>query len=73
MPTIDPGALFIGDEDWEDKDGSGVATEDNDDADADADAEEWERAQFLGGHAQPTSGGAFWEDDDNKDEDDGDN
>jgi hypothetical protein len=72
MPTINASVLFIGDEDWEDKDGSGVATEDDADADADADAEERERARFLGGHAQPTSGGAFWEEDDNKDENDGD-
>ena len=70
MPTINASVLFIGDEDWEDKEGSGVATEDDDDADADA--EERERARFLGGHAQPTSGGAFWEEDDNKDKDDGD-
>ena len=70
MPTINANVLFIGDEDWEDKDGSGVVTEDDDDVDADT--EERERAQFLGGHAQPTSGGAFREEDDNKDEDNGD-
>jgi len=34
MPAIDIGALFIGREDWEGNDGSGVATEDEDDTDA---------------------------------------
>jgi hypothetical protein len=36
MPVIDIGALFIGREDWEGDDGSGVATEDDDDTDAEA-------------------------------------
>ena len=34
MPAIDIGVLFIGLEDWEGDDGSGVATEDDDDTDA---------------------------------------
>ncbi len=36
MPVIDIGALFIGREDREGNDGSGVATEDDDDTDAEA-------------------------------------
>ena len=36
MPAIDIGALFIGREDRESNDGSGVATEDDDDTDAEA-------------------------------------
>ena len=36
MPVIDIGALFIGREDREGDDGSGVATEDDDDTDAEA-------------------------------------
>jgi hypothetical protein len=36
MPVIDIGALFIGWEDREGDDGSGVATEDDDDTDAEA-------------------------------------
>ena len=37
MPVINIGALFIGREDWEGDDGSGVATEDdNDTEDAEA-------------------------------------
>jgi len=34
MPAINIGVLFIGREDWEGDDGSGVATEDDDDTDA---------------------------------------
>ena len=34
MPAIDIGTLFIGREDWEGNDGSGVAMEDDDDTDA---------------------------------------
>ena len=36
MPAIDIGTLFIGREDREGDDGSGVATEDDDDTDAEA-------------------------------------
>ena len=36
MPVIDIGALFIGREDQEGDDGSGVATEDDDETDAEA-------------------------------------
>ena len=36
MPAIDIGALFIGREDWEGDDGSGIATEDDDDTDVEA-------------------------------------
>jgi hypothetical protein len=36
MPAIDIGALFIGREDWEGNDGSGVAKEDDDDTDTEA-------------------------------------
>ena len=36
MPAIDIGALFIGREDWEENEGSGIATEDDDDTDAEA-------------------------------------
>ena len=36
MPAIDIGALFVGWEDQEDDDGSGVATEDDDDTDVEA-------------------------------------
>ena len=36
MPAIDIGTLFIGREDREGDDGSGVATEDDEDADAEA-------------------------------------
>ncbi len=36
MPAIDIGALFIGREDREGDDGSGVTTEDDDDTDAEA-------------------------------------
>jgi hypothetical protein len=36
MPVIDIGALFIGQEDREGNDGSGVATEDDDDTNAEA-------------------------------------
>ena len=58
MPVIDIGALFIGQEDWEGDDGSGVATEDDDDTDTDA-----------GGYVR--LGRAFREEEDNN-EDDGD-
>ena len=57
MPVIDIGALFIGREDREGDDGSGVETEDDDDTNAEA-----------GGYAH--WGGAFCEeDDDNEDGD----
>ena len=36
MPVINIGALFIGREDQEGNDGSGIATEDDDDTDAEA-------------------------------------
>ena len=36
MPGIDIGALFIGREDWEGDDGSGIATEDDDDTNVEA-------------------------------------
>ncbi len=36
MPVIDIGTLFIGWEDWEGDDGSGIVTEDDDDTDAEA-------------------------------------
>jgi hypothetical protein len=36
MPVINIGALFIGREDWEGINGSGVATEDDDDTDVEA-------------------------------------
>ncbi len=36
MPAIDIGTLFIGREDWEGTDGSGVAKEDDDDTDVEA-------------------------------------
>ena len=36
MPAIDIGALFIGREDWEGDDGSGIATEDDDNTDVEA-------------------------------------
>jgi hypothetical protein len=36
MPVIDIGALFIGREDQEGDDGSGIATEDDDDTDVEA-------------------------------------
>jgi hypothetical protein len=36
MPVINIGTLFIGREDWEGDDGSGVATEDDDDTDTEA-------------------------------------
>jgi len=36
MPGINIGALFIGREDWEGDDGSGVSTEDDDDTDVEA-------------------------------------
>jgi hypothetical protein len=58
MPVIDIGALFIGREDWEGDDGSGVATEDDDDTDTDA-----------GGYVR--LGRAFREEEDNN-EDNGD-
>ena len=67
MPAIDAGALFIGREEQEGNDGSGVTMED--DADADAEAVEYVR-EYLE-VAQPTLGGAFWEEDHNG-EDDGD-
>ena len=38
MPAIDIGALFIGQEDWEGNDSSGVAKEEDDDTDAEAGA-----------------------------------
>jgi hypothetical protein len=57
MPVIDISTLFIGREDQEGNDGSGVATEDDDDTDAEA-----------GGYAR--LGRAFWEEeDDNEDGD----
>jgi hypothetical protein len=56
MPVIDIGALFIGREDREGDNGSGVATEDDDDTGAEA-----------GGYAR--LGRAFWEEDDNEDGD----
>jgi hypothetical protein len=57
MPVIDIGALFIGREDREGDDGSGVAMEDDDDTNAEA-----------GGYAR--LGRAFWEEeDDNEDGD----
>jgi hypothetical protein len=57
MPVIDIVALFIGREDREGDNGSGVATEDDDDTDAEA-----------GGYAR--LGRAFWEEeDDNEDGD----
>jgi hypothetical protein len=57
MPLINIGALFIGREDQEGNDGSGVATEDDDDTVTEA-----------GGYAR--LGRAFWEEeDDNEDED----
>jgi hypothetical protein len=57
MPVIDIGALFIGRENREGDDGSGIATEDDDDTDAEA-----------GGYTR--LGRAFWEEeDDNEDGD----
>jgi hypothetical protein len=57
MPVIDIGALFIGREDREGDDGSGIAMEDDDDTDAEA-----------GGYAR--LGREFWEEeDDNEDGD----
>ena len=56
MPVINIGALFIGREDWEDDDGSGVVTEDDDDTDAEA-----------GGYAR--LGRAFREEEDDNNED----
>ncbi len=57
MPVIDIGALFIGREDREGNDGSGVPTEDDNDTDAEA-----------GGYTR--LGRAFWEEeDDNEDGD----
>jgi hypothetical protein len=61
MPAINIGTLFIGQEDWEGDDGSGVATEDDNDTDTEAGGV---RARFLGGHPSPTLGGAFREDED---------
>jgi hypothetical protein len=55
MPVIDIGALFIGREDQEGDDGSGVATEDDDDNDAEA-----------GGYTR--LGRAFWEEEDNNED-----
>ena len=68
MPAINIGALFIGREDWEGADGSGVATEDEDDTNAEGGGV---RTQFLGGCPPPTLGRAFWEkEDDNRDDGD---
>ena len=65
MPAIHISALFIGQEDWEDDNSSGVATEYDDNTDVEA----WGvRTRFLGGHPPPTLGRAFWEEvNDNKD------
>jgi hypothetical protein len=61
MPMIDIGALFIGREDWEGNDGSGVAKEDQRGSGG-------VRVRFLGGRPPPTLGRAFWEEeDDNED------
>jgi hypothetical protein len=57
MPVIDIGALFIGREDREGDDGSGVATEDDDNTDAEA-----------GGYAR--MGRAFREEEDDKEDGD---
>jgi hypothetical protein len=59
MPVIDIGTLFIGREDWEGDDGSGVATEDDDDTE---DAE-------AGGYTH--LGKAFREEEDNNKDGDG--
>jgi hypothetical protein len=67
MPAIDVGALFIGREEREGNNGSGVTTEDDDDADAKV----VEYARDYLEVAQPTLGGAFWEEDHNS-QDDGD-
>jgi hypothetical protein len=65
MPAIDIGALFIGREDREGNDGSGTVTEDDDDTDVEAGGV---RARFLGGLPPPTLGRAFWEEEnDNED------
>ncbi len=64
MPAIVIGALFILREDWEGYNGSGVTMEDDDDTDVE-----------VGGYSYdflevdlPTFGGAFWEEeDDNED------
>ena len=68
MPAINIGMLFIGREDWEGDDGSGVATEDDDDTNTEAGVV---RARFLGDCPPPTLRGAFWVDEDGN-EDDGD-
>ena len=68
MPAIDIGALYIGWEDREGDNGSGVLTEDDDDTDAEAGGV---RARFLGGHPPPTLGRAFREEEGDN-EDDGD-
>ena len=52
MPGINIGALFIGREDREGDDSSGVATEDDDDTDTEAGG----YTRFLGGHPPPTLG-----------------
>ena len=64
MPAIDIGTLFIGREDRESNDGSGVAKEDDDDTDMEAGGVRV-RARFLGGRPPPTLGRAFWEEEDN--------
>ena len=67
MPGIDIGALFIGREDREGDNGSGVATEDDDDTDVEVGV----GTRFLGGCPPPTLGRAFREEEDDN-EDDGD-
>ena len=69
MRRRQPGVeLFIGQEDQEGDDGSGIATEDDGDTDMEAGGV---RARFLGGRPPPTLGRAFWEEE-NDNEDDGD-
>ncbi len=69
MRRRQPGVeLFIGQEDQEGDDGSGIATENDGDTDMEAGGV---RARFLGGRPPPTLGRAFWEEE-NDNEDNGD-
>ncbi len=56
MPAIDIGALFIGWEDREGNDGSGVTMEEV-------------RARFLGARPPPTLGRRFWEEENDNEDD----
>ena len=59
--AINVGALFIGREEREGDNGSGVGSEDDDDIDAEA----GEYAHDFLDRTQPTLGGAFWQENDN--------